>query len=213
MRGADTHDKKLNSQGDDTHRKKLNEVVFIASKVNVVDNHGNPLTPTYLKRARQLVKQERASWIAPDTVRMVERHKEDNILESRDGYSMEYVGNGCVPEKLESPLDAGFLESLARRNLEIKRRLIGQSLDFVLLIFFSLFEIALYDNAARMLVALVFLLFWGIRLLVRVIRFVSPSMRNGILAFFRERQEHKLEAEVIRLKALDRELIKRELGR
>jgi hypothetical protein len=181
--------------------------------VNVIDSSGNPLTSTYLKRARQLVKQERAKWIAPDTVRLLEWHEEEIDLKSYEDFTAGSIGNGTVAPEAPEPVAADFLEILARRSLDAKRRIKGQIFDFALIVIFSIFQVALYDSGDKFLLAFIFLMFWGTRLLIRVIRYARPSFHKGLQAYFRERKEHKLAAEMSRLRSLDRVRINMELNR
>src|SRR5690606_4711524 len=65
--------------GGDTHHKKRRRHLRpkgeapIAKNVTVVDEHFNPLHPTYPRRARQLVKKGRAEWLDDRTIRLCPR--------------------------------------------------------------------------------------------------------------------------------------------
>ncbi len=189
-------------------------MIVIQNYVKVVDSHGGRLEPTYLKRARQLVKNGRATWASPDTICLVHNSKKEKIMEH---FSTEipYTGapneNTPLPSKSMSAShsvpktpkaeDKKILD-LAKRRLAAKRNLTSQIFDFFLLIIFSLAMIGVYDQDERSVYVVLFCSFWLIRLIVRIIRFLKPSFKDGIAAYFRERRERKLEAEYNRLKKI-----------
>jgi hypothetical protein len=111
-----------------------------------------------------------------------------------------------------NPEDRAILD-LAKRRLSAKRNIKGQILDFFLIAFCLFLSVQFYDISDRLIVVFLFGAFWSVRLLVRVIKFVKPSLKDGIAAYFRERKEHEIESEYNRIKKKGPEYVFSELNR
>ncbi len=187
-----------------------------------MDQDGALLKSTYNKRARQLAKKHRATWIASDTI-MILQPEEDNDMDCvfsepaevltpnrTDAIVMEAVINeSTVKEdvaKVESLDDKAILD-LAKRRVNIKRNLIGQVLDFCLLLSCMIIVVFIYHEEERLAFALTLMFFWGVRLLVRIIRFAKPSFKNGIAAYLKESRERRIEFEYNRLKKMNKSTV------
>jgi len=48
------------------------ELIKFDNHVNVIGSNGQPQNPTYLRRAKGLVKNERAEWVDDKTIRMLD---------------------------------------------------------------------------------------------------------------------------------------------
>ena len=95
--------------------------------------------------------------------------------------------------------DDPVLLDLAKQRMAAKRTLMGQVLDFFILLIAVMIALAhrYWD------VPLVFLLlYWVIRLLVRLVKFYRPDFKNGIRAYLQKRRQLKLEFEYKRLKTM-----------
>ena len=105
---------------------------------------------------------------------------------------------------------------LAKRRMAAKRGLVGQALDFLLILVFALMSIAYATRygygSFELFISFIFCLFFGIRLLYRVIKFARPSFRGGFREYFRKRREQKLESECKRIKNMGAEYVAGELS-
>ena len=54
----------------------LNKDISENRTITVIDTTGQPQNPTYLRRAKGLVKNGRAEWIDENTIRLFESNKE-----------------------------------------------------------------------------------------------------------------------------------------
>ena len=153
---------------------------------------------TYLKRARQLVKNQRAEWINEGMIRMKLQYEyvEGNVM----------AAENIVPKDSESevldlqtPDDETILE-LAKRRLAIKKNLFYQTVDYILLLFCFLLLVVSWDYETKAFICTMFSLFWGGRLLYRIFKFVKPSFKDGIMTYIKKRNDYKLESEFNRLK-------------
>lgn len=100
---------------------------------------------------------------------------------------------------LQYPDDETILE-LAKRRLAIKTNLFYQTADYMLiLICFASFAV-IWDYETKVFISIAFLLFWGGRLLYRILKFAKPSFKDGISAYLKKRNDYKLESEFNRLK-------------
>lgn len=217
MRGEDTHYKKTKKRGD-----------VISKQVKVADCDGRTMEPTYYKRAWQLVKSGRADWVGKNAIQLINRIKEDkaimNINEMnpevfKDPPGIIFADNGprifpapAVPsmdmdteksfeKKSEAaPIKDRDLMELAKRRLATKRNIIGQVWDFALIVFVMIVEISLWDTDERLVLGFVFCAFWGIRLLYRIYKYFKPLFRDGISAYFHEREQRMIQSEYNRLR-------------
>ncbi len=105
---------------------------------------------------------------------------------------------------LESPKDKAILD-LAKRRVEMKRNLFGQVIDFCLLLVLMLCLIGMYSEDGRVVLSGIFAFFWGVRLIIRLVRYAKPSFKNGIAAYFKERKQRKIEFEYSKLKKMSKE--------
>lgn len=160
---------------------------------------------TYLKRARQLVKNQRAEWINEGMIRMKLQYEyvEGNVMAAenivpKDSESAVKDSSAEVLD-LQTPDDETILE-LAKRRLAIKKNLFYQTVDYILLLFCFLLLVVSWDYGARAFICTVFSLFWGGRLLYRIFKFVKPSFKDGIMTYIKKRNDYKLESEFNRLK-------------
>ncbi len=168
----------------------------------MVDYRDISLEPTYLKRARQLVKNQRAEWISEDTIRMKLQYVEENLMTTESmvqsvNSSINVDSDGSL--NIQTPDDNTILE-LAKRRLAIKNNLLSQVLDYILILLcFALFGV-IWDYGTKVLICIIFSLFWGIRLLYRIFKFAKPSFKDGIVEYIRKRNDYRLESEFNRLK-------------
>ena len=176
---------------------------LISKQINVVDCSDIPLESTYPKRALQLVKNQRAEWISEDTIRMKLQYVEGNLM------TVENTITECSdsstnerPEEIKGiqTLDDETIMELAKRRLAIKRNLFHQTLDFMLILMCFAFFVLVWDRETKALIAFMFSLFWGIRLMYRIYKFAKPSFQNGIGAYIKKRNDYQLESEFNRLK-------------
>lgn len=176
---------------------------LISKQIYVVDCCDIPLEPTYPKRAIQLVKNQRAEWISEDTIRMKLQYVEGNLMtvESTITKSIDSSKNERSEEikNIQTPDDKTIME-LAKRRLAVKRNLIYQTLDYMLILICFFFFVLVWDRETKAFIAVMFSLFWGIRLMNRIYKFVKPSLQNGIGAYIKKRNDYQLESEFNRLK-------------
>lgn len=169
----------------------------------MVDCRDIPLEATYLKRARQLVKNQRAEWIKEDMIRMKLQYVEENAMAAENTISMD--SESTVKESslevvgLEKPDDKTILE-LAKRRLAVKKNLFYQTVDFMLILLCFLSFAVIWDSGTKVLISFFFILFWGGRLLYRIFKFARPSFKDGISNYIKRRNDYKLESEFNRLK-------------
>ena len=167
------------------------------------------MEPTYAKRAQGLVKKGRAAWLSEGSIRLSRRPEEDNIMDSV--FTEAPLPAGAAETQLpaaEAPaLDDAAILDLAKRHLAAKRNLIGQALDFLLILFCAFLFIAMSDISLRIILAFFLCAFWGIRLLVRVIKFAKPSLKGGVAEYFRKRREQKLAFECDRIRKMGTEYV------
>ena len=109
------------------------------------------------------------------------------------------------------PLDDRLLQELAKRRLSIKRGLLGQTLDYLLIILVILIFASLSYDGSVYFFAFCFCAFWGLRLAWRWFKFMKPSFKEGMAAYFRQRKEQQLAFEYNRLKQMNAEYVAEEL--
>ncbi|MBE5973172.1 MAG: hypothetical protein E7251_01070 [Paenibacillaceae bacterium] len=176
---------------------------IISKLINVVDCSDIPLEPTYPKRALQLVKNQRADWISEDTIRMKLQNVEGNLMTAENTVtkSIDSSTFECSEEikGIQTPNDETIME-LAKRRLAIKKNLIYQTLDYMLILMCFTFLVLERDRGSKALISIMFTLFWGIRLIYRIYKFEKPSFQNGIGAYIKKRNDYQLESEFNRLK-------------
>ncbi len=112
----------------------------------------------------------------------------------------EVVNKQIKPVELS--IDHEKILEMAKRRLSAKQNLIGQLLDYLLIVVVTFMLMSLYDTDDRIIVGFMFLAFWSIRLLIRFIKFLKPSLRKGFVAYLKERKERKIELEYNRLKKM-----------
>ncbi len=176
---------------------------LISKQINVVDCSDIPLESTYPKRALQLVKNQRAEWISEDTIRMKLQYVEGNLMTVEN--TITECSDSSTNERSEEikgiqTLDDETIMELAKRRLAIKRNLIQQTLDYMLILMCFAFFVLVWDRETKALIAFMFSLFWGIRLMYRIYKFAKPSFQNGIGAYIKKRNDYQLESEFNRLK-------------
>lgn len=169
----------------------------------MVDCRDIPLEATYLKRARQLVKNQRAEWISEDMIRMKLQYVEGNLMAAENIVSKESEPAEKISPaevlNLQFPDDETILE-LAKRRLAIKKNLLYQTVDYMLILLcFASFKV-FWDYETGMFICIAFSLFWGGRLLYRILKFARPSFKDGISTYLKKRNDYKLESEFNRLK-------------
>ncbi|MCL1905438.1 MAG: hypothetical protein FWG06_00340 [Clostridiales bacterium] len=113
----------------------------------------------------------------------------------------------------EPDLDEYLLRDLAQRRVATKRNLAGQAFDFLLIVIFSLIMASFSYTSDAYIIAFLFCAFWGLRLAIRVYRFMRPSLMEGIAEYLRRRKEQQLEFEYGRLKRMSAENVAKELSR
>lgn len=188
-------------------KNKIKGSDIIPKTIQVVDCDGTPLKPTYIKRARQLVKKCRAEWLSEDVVRMKPQDPMEEVVmetESIASATTDAAANQADKDILNHPnqpvIDDEIIMDMAKRRLADKRNLTGQVIDY-LLILLCLFMIVMdWDNGEKLFIGFVFSMFWGIRLLYRAIKFAQPAFKDGIAAYLKKRNDNWIESEFNRLK-------------
>lgn len=99
----------------------------------------------------------------------------------------------------QAPDDNTILEH-AKRRLAIKKNLLSQTLDYMLILLCFASLAVIWDYDTKVLVCIIFSLFWGIRLLYRIFVFAKPSFKDGITEYIKRRNDYQLESEFNRLK-------------
>lgn len=167
------------------------------NQINVVDCNNIPLEPTYVRRARQLIKNERAEWVAVNTIRMKLQYMEDNLMTVNNN---EPIGADSKSLANTQPFDDDAILALAKQRLAIKKNLFYQAIDFIFIILCLASLIIIWDYNTRVLISYIFSFLWGLRLLYRVFKFVKPSFKDGIASYIKKRNDFQLESEFNRLK-------------
>ncbi len=167
------------------------------NQINVVDCNNIPLEPTYVRRARQLIKNERAEWVSVNTIRMKLQYMEDNLMAISNNESIDAVSKNL--ENIQ-PFDDDAILALAKQRLAKKKNLFYQTIDFLLIILCLASLIMVWDYNTRVLISYTFALFWGLRLLYRIFKFAKPSFKDGIASYIKKRNDFQLESEFNRLK-------------
>ncbi|MGL5437513.1 MAG: hypothetical protein ACRDBO_19365 [Lachnospiraceae bacterium] len=162
----------------------------------MVDCDGTPLEPTYIKRARQLVKNQRAEWVSENTVRMKLQYVEEYVMAEEAVISVDAEDTSKKPL-----LDDEAIMELAKRRLAIKKNLFQQAVDYAMILFCFILLAAVWDYETKILICLFFSFAWGARLLYRIAKFAKPSFKDGISAYLKKRNDYKIESEFNRLKA------------
>ena len=198
---------------------------MIQRQIIVVDTQGNILQSTYPKRARQLVKNQRADWADDDVIRLRSQPGKDIIMENTTPITpFEATADAsahtqnpeerlpasqadAAPSPAQEPDDAPdeIIMELAKERLAAKRKLIRQGWDLLLLALVLVCLINLDWPGERALLAFCYGLFWAVRYLIRLIRFSKPSFKGGFSSYVKQRRENKLNAEYIRLKHMLKE--------
>lgn len=142
----------------------------------------------------QLVKNQRAIWVTHDTIQIVEIYEEVNNLDKVENEETSYNNNENTVFEDQVVLD------IAKRRLAMKKNLRGQVLDFCAIIFWFFMLANVHHFGDRFILAFIFCMFWGIRLTVRILRFLKPTLKNGIFEYFKERKRQQLEDEYNRIK-------------
>ncbi len=169
------------------------------------------LASTYGKRAHQLVKKQRAAWINNDAIMIIQPEEVLNLdlsfTEPRETLNPNRIIDVDQMVKTDSCLEDKVILDIAKRRVDAKRDLMGQVLDFCLLLIWLTLVVAIQDTFYRFVMAMFFFTFWGIRLTVRVVKFAKPSFKNGIATYFKERRRHKIEYEYSRLKKMSSDAV------
>ncbi|MDR2509443.1 MAG: hypothetical protein LBC77_02230 [Spirochaetaceae bacterium] len=186
-------------------------------KITVLGFNGAELTPTYPKRAKQLVRQGRAAWEG-GVLRLLREPERSGKMADYDYETRQNGRRGAEPPELKPGGGdrESVLRTIARRNIQAKKSLIGQTIDFFVFGALSFFIVAILSGGSDELGLFLYFAagaFWAVRLAFRVIRFLRPSLRGGIGGYFRERRARGLEDEYRRLSALSEERVIDELGR
>ena len=222
----------------------------------VVSGQNSSLTPTYGKRARQLVKKGRARWLDESTIYLLQPEEEycmknnaheasadTPLLAEAENKQHESADAATQAQELaaqaqelaaqalelaaragnqptqaaaaasEQNLDEYLLRDLAQRRVTIRRSLVGQTFDFLLIVLFSLVMANLGYGGSAYGIAFLFCAFWGLRLIVRVYKYMRPSLKGGVTEYIRKRKEQQLEYEYGRLKKMSSEYVTSELNR
>lgn len=157
-----------------------------------------PLEPTYPKRALQPVKNQRAEWVSEDTIRIKLQYVEENLMATENTITKSIhslTNESSEKTKSIQTSDDETIMKLAKRRLAIKRNLI-----YILILMCFAFMILVWDRETKVLIAFMFSLSWGIRLMYRIYIFVKPSFQNGIGAYIKKKNDYQLESEFNGLK-------------
>lgn len=171
-----------------------------------------------MKRARQLVKKERARWVDAETICLIAQSEEEYMMTSLKAEAQTAVLVEHPTEHREAyaapaaDLDDEAIRDLARRRLATKRSLIGQFFEW-LLIGFTMILLANFSFYDGLMLGFLFCAAWGIRFIYRVIKFMRPTFKGGIAAYLQKRREQQLEFEYGRLKKLGADYVTNELNR
>ena len=136
-----------------------------------------------------------------------------NFVIADDMEDKGLIGDRDLKSIKKVSIDDDTVMDLAKRRLATKKNLIGQVIDYFFLVFFMFTMVVTWHQNDRIPIFFIFCGIWGIRLLVRIFRFIKPSFKDGITAYFREREERRLEAEYIRLKKMKTEYVVSELSK
>ena len=183
-----------------------------------------------MKRARQMVKKGRARWVTEDKICLLWQPEEEHIMVSdktkaevkaEDAALAAEINDKSLAQEIHDGSQAGVettlmndsaLRDLAKRRLLAKRSLWGQLFDYLLIVLLALALPGLGYGGAIVL-GFCFCAFWGLRLAWRWFKFMKPSFREGLAAYFRKRKEQQLEFEYSRLKRMRAEYVADELNR
>lgn len=182
-------------------------MIDIQRNIAVVDDCGNALESTYSKRARQLVKQQRATWIDEDVIQLQSQLGKDFVMDTitknidknlKEAQDTKDYSDSVLQDNAEN--DA--IMDLAKERLQAKQVLIRQGLDLALLTAVLLALSAIQGDSERLVVAFMYGLFWLVRYAIRVVKFAKPSFKGGVSDYMKRRKETKLNAEYNKIKAL-----------
>lgn len=135
--GDGTHSKKRSRhQGDDTHSKKLSKefitegMIPIAKNITVVDENGNEYEPTYLKRAKGLVKNGRARFLAEDKIclsRPPDKFMEDFLMSDNMNTNLKHIKEVAKEiskeQKAEAKVSMEYIMAKINQILEDKQHI------------------------------------------------------------------------------------------
>lgn len=183
---------------------------------------------TYSRRARQLVKQERASWVSDDCILLADEPREEILMENivgkltksftkpKQNVSESTVESApsvqqAAEQTGEQERKSAFVPSsatmsdeeirrLAQDRLDKKHVLFWQGVDLALLGFVLLLLIGSYDSISRLAIAGIYGMFCLMRYLPKVIRFSQPISKGGYSKKQEGKRVRKLNAEYDRLK-------------
>lgn len=188
-------------------------------QVSVFDTQHHLLKSTYLKRAKQLVKNGRAQWISDDAIMILSLDCQEEMMTEATFDDMTALrGNGipaapemdcAAPPRAKATLSDGELFRLAEQRYAQKQNLWKQARDSALILFCMALCSALYPDDAVGILAC-FALFWVSRLILRVVRFVRPTFYKGIGWYIRNYRKNKIESEYVKLKTLDVDQVRKE---
>jgi hypothetical protein len=191
--------------------------------VTVVSAEGEPLAPTYAKRARGLIKNGRAVWDG-GVLRMLAPARAP--VEGESGMDYEKPANngryeGYMDLRLEAEAPAPrasvadeLYVYVAKEN-QRKRKEMSSRIWLALLVGFATTVMVngMYNSDNGIFLWLIVNSVMCIRAIVGVLRYFWPSFRGGIGRSLRERRERALRFEVERLKSLDADALRREVLR
>lgn len=223
--------------GEDTHHKKRNRAtgktpitkndlqeggIFIQKEITVIDECGNTLAPTYTKRARQLIKQQRAVQLDDNVIQMQVQSGKDSTMDTTvtamdntiavnttqheaeatqaQAIQIETPQTMNTEEATDNTAEDEAIMELAKERINAKNKLFRQGLDLLLLAFVLILCAGIYDSGSRACITFLYGLFWFIRYMIRVVKFAKPSFKGGISEYMKKRKERKLNLEYWRIK-------------
>lgn len=133
-------------------------------------------------------------------------HMEEVVMETESIASVttDASANQADADILKQPnqpvIDDEIIMDMAKRRLAVKRNLTGQAIDYLLILLCLFLMLAVWDYGEQLMIGFVFSMFWGIRLLYRVIKFAQPAFKDGIEAYLKKRNDERIESEFNRLK-------------
>jgi len=175
------------------------------AKIKLFDADGTQIGETFARRARQLVKQQRAIWMDDDHSAI--RFNPDSTEDDRN----EEIEHGKTPRTIEKHPELDPLYVFAKKKLKERRRItVHLALLIPEMILAGLFSAFIYDAGADIF-ALLFIGFsYGVLITANACnvfyyydKFVKykPSS-TGAFAYWKNRQEAQLAAEVEKLRRM-----------
>lgn len=156
-------------------------------------HNGDEGESTYPKRAQQLVKKNRAFWMNPSTIRMYDERKDfkmENILNnSVDTDKIQVETQIMDSNNLKEKATDKELMDIAVKRVTEKNTFMKNILDFSLLTLVLLLLVATDYDPDRFLVAIIYFLFWAVRLGFRGAKLMKRNPNKSLKQYFDNKRE------------------------